>query len=281
MKKSLLLIAAFFLVTAAFSQEVEITLENPSFEDHGSFTKVKGWDGACADAAWTDLFDIPGWSSDEPALDSGVEPSDTSRTVANDASWAFLMNGDPGVWQLTDHTIVAGDVFTLMFETGSTWQATSVAAYLYFDDNGSREWIDSLIADGLADGVHFKDTSFTVTIEEGSPAIGNYLGIEFINNSADWAGLENIRLYMEPGVVGINNMQAADINVYISNQTLFIEIPNSMLTKVSCFDLTGKCVFKDVFNSYKFNSTLDLHKGIYVIKIENETGVSTHKLLFK
>lgn len=70
---ALLFIFAIFFFPNQLNAQTPIPLINPSFEDPG-LRKIKGWDGECADSSWNGLVaDIPGWTSDATALNSGVE----------------------------------------------------------------------------------------------------------------------------------------------------------------------------------------------------------------
>ncbi|MGB2865027.1 MAG: hypothetical protein WBC05_16995, partial [Sedimentisphaerales bacterium] len=165
----------------------EIAVENSSFELPGT-EKIKGWNGE--GVANTPAVDIPGWSSDDVVADSGVE-TDFGPT---DGEWtAFLMSGDPSVWQLTDHTISDGDVLELKVDARITWAATAMQMTLYYDDNGAR-------VPAATDEVTLTDEmqEYTLSLSAGDvpDSVGKKIGIEFSNASPGdtWIGLDNIRL---------------------------------------------------------------------------------------
>lgn len=166
-------------LSVGVAQAVPIPVENFSFELPGT-TKQANFES------------VPGWSTDTVPADSGVE-LDHSPT---DGSWtAFLRGGaaDPSIWQLTDHTIINGDVFELTVDAMSTSNATTFRMTLYYDVDGSR-------VVGATQDVAITGTMATFTLTFASAdvldSIGHKLGIEFANVTGDstWAGLDNVRL---------------------------------------------------------------------------------------
>jgi len=154
-----------------------VDVENFSFELPGT-EKLKSFDT------------VPGWSTDGPCVDSGVETGYT----ATDGEWtAFLMSGDPSVWQLTGHTIAEGDVLELKVDARITWAATTLRMSLYYDDNGIRVPVatdEVTLTDGMQE--------YTLSFSAGDvpESVGQQLGIEFANASTGdtWIGLDNVRL---------------------------------------------------------------------------------------
>ncbi len=137
---------------------------------------------------------VPGWNTDGSPADSGVETGYTPT----DGDWtAYLMSGDPSVWQLTDYTITEGDVFEVKVDAGITWAATTLQMTIYYDDNGTR--VPAVTSDiTLADDMQEYTLSFSAgDIPESA---GHQIGIEFANASSGdtWIGLDNVRLYVAP-----------------------------------------------------------------------------------
>jgi len=166
-----------------------LAVENYSFELPGT-AKLKNWE------------EVPGWSSDIPPSDSGVE-SAGPRFPPSDGDWsAFLMGSDPSVWQLTNNVIQAGAEYTLKVEAENNYSATQLTMSLYYDDgSGSRievagQTVDLL--DGNNESGHDtqEKVEFTLTFsaDEVPEAIGNNLGIEFDNTAEGWIGLDNVSL---------------------------------------------------------------------------------------
>ncbi|KPL22395.1 MAG: hypothetical protein AMJ75_08145 [Phycisphaerae bacterium SM1_79] len=156
---------------------VVIDVENSSFELPGT-DKQAGFDN------------VPGWNTDGPCADSGVETGYTPT----DGDWtAYLMSGDPSVWQLTGHTITEDDFLELKVDARITWAATTLLMTLYYDDNGTRVPIATREVT-LTDAMQEYSLLFSAA---GAPAsVGNQIGIEFSNVSSGdtWIGLDNVRL---------------------------------------------------------------------------------------
>ena len=169
-----------------------IIVENSSFELPGT-VKIKGWNGEGVDD--TPAVDIPGWRSDSVAVDSGVE---TGYTPTDGLWTAFMMSGDPAIWQLTGHTIAAGEVFELKVDARNTGRAATLRIVLYYDDAGTRTWAAERTV-GLTDAMQ----EYTVTFDAAQvpESVGNKIGIEFANVTSagdTWLGLDNVRLSLVP-----------------------------------------------------------------------------------
>ncbi len=156
-----------------------IAVENFSFELPGT-EKQLGFDN------------VPGWNTDGPPADSGVE----TGSAPTDGDWiAYLMSGDPSVWQLADHTITEGDVFEVKVDAAITWAATTLQMAIYYDDNGTR--VPAATSDvTLANDMQEYILSFSAS--DVPESVGHQIGIEFTNTSSGdtWIGLDNVRLYV-------------------------------------------------------------------------------------
>jgi hypothetical protein len=167
-----------------------IAVENFSFELPGTI-KIKGWNGE--GVGGTPAVDIPGWRSDTAAFDSGVETGYTPT----DGQWtAFLRGGDPAVWQLTDHTIAAGEVFELKVDARDIWNGTMLLATLYYDLGGVRV-PGALQVHSLTNTM--QEYTVTFNAADAPACVGKKIGIEFTNVSSDpgsgsYMGLDNVRL---------------------------------------------------------------------------------------
>ncbi len=150
---------------------------NPSFELPG--------EGKLADFGL-----IPGWSTDANVVDSGVE---TGWGATDGEYTAFLMSGDPSIWQLTGHTIAEGDVIELKVDARITWQATTLRMILYYEVEGAR--VPLATSDvAITDDMQEYTLSFTAT--DVPESVGSPIGIEFANVSEgdSWLGLDYVRL---------------------------------------------------------------------------------------
>ena len=162
----------------------------------------------------TDWDPIPGWSSDTPPADSGIDVEDTYPGYGYSA---FLMDGDPSVWQTTEHIIAAGDQFTLSLvasdlytDLAGDWSGMSggqLTVSLYYDDGGTRTPVATT------------DIMPTLQTEMEGPfelafnaldvpaSIGNAIGIEIVNSSPtavpnhSWVYFDDVQLNRSMSVI--------------------------------------------------------------------------------
>ena len=154
-----------------------IPVDNFSFELPGT-EKQTGFDN------------VPGWNTDGPCADSGVETGYTPT----DGDWtAYLMSGDPSVWQLTNYTVTEGDILELKVDARITWAAPAMQMSLYYDDGGTRVTVAASDV-ALTDAMQVYALSFSAG--DDPAAVGHQIGVEFSNTSSGstWIGLDNVRL---------------------------------------------------------------------------------------
>ncbi len=186
---------------AIVAQAVPITVENYSFEDPCT-VKLSNW------------TDVPNWSSDTVASDSGVE----SGGSPGNGDWeGYLMaGGDPSVWQLTGYEIAAGEVITLKMDARVGWMdnpndkdpcaAATCRMTLYYD-NGSRTVAKEQDVDIVTTYRHYSGlcsdwAEYTLEFDvdvDCSAAAGYNIGIELLGVSHEgdagcWMDIDNIRL---------------------------------------------------------------------------------------
>jgi hypothetical protein len=151
-----------------------LTVGNYSFELPGT-TKQKNWEN------------VPNWSSDSVASDSGVE-SDYPTT---DGIWrGFLMSGDPSVWNLTGHTITSGEKLLLAVDAKSS---DNFDIALYYEDNGSRVTTASKTVHPSGNYVKY---TLAFSADDVPASVGNTIGIELdnVDSGTSWVGFDNVRL---------------------------------------------------------------------------------------
>ncbi|MEJ2704703.1 MAG: hypothetical protein P8Z79_19885, partial [Sedimentisphaerales bacterium] len=154
-----------------------VAIQNFSFELPGT-EKQAGFDN------------VPGWTTDRPPADSGVETGYTPT----DGDWtAYLMSGDPPLWQLTGHTITKWDVLELKVDARITWAATTLKMTAYYDDNGTRV---PMASQEVAISDAMQEYTLSITAGDVPASVGHKIGIEFSNASSgdSWLGLDNVRL---------------------------------------------------------------------------------------
>ncbi len=189
-KKTFLAVLVLGLVVVV--QAAPVVVDNFSFEQPGT-GKIKGWNGEAG-------ADVPGWASDGQAVDSGVESDWPGHT---DGLWtAFIMQGDPSIYNLTGHAIAAGEVFTLQVDARDNWTdgTADLMISLYYDLAGVRNTVASSTFTLDAADV-WMTYSLTFAANDTPAAIGNLIGIEIDNVSpsiSSWQGLDNVRLDVIP-----------------------------------------------------------------------------------
>ena len=209
MKKLVICVAVLAMVWTSSAMAVPVPVENCSFESPaiGVDGKIKGFDGVVPN--YPD--DVPGWYDDCP---SGV----LNRSGVKGASNQYVRTGDQGanlcpsqpgtipeniVWQLTDQTISAGEIYAL-----SVWsRAGGVDAgidvvldvSLFYDDGlGNHTEVAS------AEYILSETTAQACPVEfmVGTEGIGEKLGIKFENlteNEANgWLHLDDVTLDVIP-----------------------------------------------------------------------------------
>ncbi len=174
----------------------KIAVVNASFEEPGT-VKQNCWDGG-TNAKGT-FVDVPGWSSDTMANDSGVEQG----WNPTDGVWTgFLMGTDPSVFNTTTYEMKDTENYLLSVDAVNNWTADAalpakLALTLYVDISGVRLPLATTT-------VEVTSTYTTFTLELKADAVGAAagmpIGIELKNasNATDtansWIGIDNVVL---------------------------------------------------------------------------------------
>lgn len=177
----LLLLALGLILPHPLLAQETISLVNPSFEEPG--VQEQNW------------ANIPGWTIDGSPANSGVG---NNPGVATDGEWiAWLMSDDNAIWQLTDYTIQAGDVFTLTADVRNSWQTTTFDLILYYDDNGTRVTAATTTPDfqGIVEAA-LAEFSVSFSTADVPDAVGHLLGVAIDNTSGpdSFIEMDNFRL---------------------------------------------------------------------------------------
>jgi hypothetical protein len=268
----------------------EIEVINFSFEEP-DMGKIKGWDGGCADPAWTGATDdIPGWVSADTAWDSGVE---TGYSPTDGIYTAFLMARDTSVYQITEHFIQPGDQITLFVDAHITYLGNLLEMKLFYvDTSGSFvdlafDYID-LISDMDEYSISFKASDFPASI-------GKKLGIWFDNitsESNSWLGLDNVRL-INSGVTDVKTTKLNPIvyslsqnypNPFNPSTAIQYALKSSGKVRLSVYDVMGRevaALVDGVQNAGRYEVTFsgaNLASGIYFYKLQTTNAVITKKM---
>jgi len=274
---------------------IEIEVINFSFEEP-DVGKIKGWDGGCADPAWTGATDdIPGWVSADTAWDSGVE---TDYGPTDGIYTAFLMALDTSVYQITEHFIQSGDQITLFVDAHITYLGNLLEMKLFYVDT-SDSFVDlavdyrDLISDMDEYSISFKASDYPASI-------GKKLGIWFDNvtsESNSWLGLDNVRLVNS----GTTNVKETKLKptVYSLSQNypnpfnpitrIDYQVPQAAIVNISVYNISGRLV-TTLVNAVKspgsysvsWNATdqngLPVAGGIYIARMVSKNYSASRKL---
>jgi PEP-CTERM motif-containing protein len=211
MKKLVICVAVLAMVWTSSAMAVDVPLVNAGFEDPvlAAGGKIKGFDGVVP--GYT--LDVPGWYDDCPSgvlNRSGVKTAE-DQYVRTGNQGANLCPANPGtipeaiVWQLTNQTISAGDIYTLSvwskYDSVSAGIDVILDVSLFYDDGaGNHIWLNSdthTLSETVAQAC---PVGFTIPV--GHDSIGNKLGIKFENltdnESNGWLHIDDVTLDVVP-----------------------------------------------------------------------------------
>jgi len=134
---------------------------------------------------------IPGWGTS--ATHAGI----SSSAKATNGKWAaLLLGGDPGIWQVTDHTIVNGEAFTLTVDAAVVVGAirdskSNLKISLFYYKDNSRV---SLGSKSFKMPLGPKAYTLDVSASDARKGAGYKLGVEIANVMDNRIGVDNVRL---------------------------------------------------------------------------------------
>jgi len=190
----------------AMAAYITVPVVNGGFEQPGT-GKIKGWDGETG-------VDIPGWSSDIAAFDSGVE----SGGAGGSAYRGFLLGGmspwgstypDPSVWQILPYRIKAGNQFALSVDALDNWSQVGPGqlqmTLFYIAPGGARTTIATQTVNLTSTW-----TTYKLDVSDASAGIGGLLGIELANipqpsrvpPGNTWINIDNVQI-PEPATMAL------------------------------------------------------------------------------
>ena len=175
-------------LTLAFASQGWAVIVNPAIENSGfeaSETELISWE------------DVPGWNSDTPAANSGVQ-ADSS----DEGAWSgYLYNGDPSVYNLTDFITQLDNKFILEIDAQSQSEIPALLEIsLFLDVYGDRVTITSQTVEVSSSWDTYSIDYFANTY----PAVYNKIGIELANVTPDgdsWINIDNARFVPEPATI--------------------------------------------------------------------------------
>ena len=195
---------------------VPVTIVNAGFESPGYHKQVNGFDGEIIDPDSSLPFpDVPGWEDDATRYwpRSGIITPDHPINSHSGDHRAFLYFDDTYaenvVWQLTDKTINAGEVYTLSawgLNGGVSPAGTNEKlelSFFYDDGMGNHIKVASNINLLPDDSPNWHACTAEFTVDVDAPAsVGKKLGIKFTSldvgcTGAGWLGFDDVQLEVE------------------------------------------------------------------------------------
>lgn len=183
-------ICILFLLRGVLCCADSIFVENYSFEDPAG-VKCKMWDGEDGTTP-----DVPGWTDGTIASgDSGLEVwSGTSDGLNRGFLRGSLQDaGDPAVYNVTDHVIVAGESYLLTVDIRNDWNAAIHTLGLYYTSDAGVT-LNELILETVDLTSDWAEYTAAYTVSAGDAAIGGNLVILLDNPEYGWSNIDNVRL---------------------------------------------------------------------------------------
>ncbi len=177
-------------------QAAPVAITNASFEEPAA--KQQNWDGGTNSKGT--FVDVPGWTSDTMANDSGIEGPNAWPGTTEGVMAGYMMGTDPSVWNQTSYAIEKGDSFVLKVDSRDNWTSdaakpTTLKLSLFALSNGQRI---TLASKSVALTAAW--TTFSLGFNADQASVGLKIGVELKNASnADdtnnsWIGIDNVRL---------------------------------------------------------------------------------------
>ncbi len=202
---------------------------------------------------------------------NGAEVSNPlSDAVNSSANCAFSGTDNPFPWMeiqyFPTYTPVAGDklFFSVYNPNASPGAQVQFNDGAYFGGNitySGSGWQEYSIT--LDDEIGNTLTKITLYPTEGT-SIGVYVDNIYFGQSS---------------TLSTNSVAQINNRVYISNEGHIKFIKEQTNTLLSVYDLTGRLILEEKINGKKGEKVLN-HKGIYLLRIKSEYGLSTQKSVY-
>ncbi len=185
--------------------------------------------------------------------------------------------------------------FYQLYETyGENQEHTYMMSISYIDDNPTIEEFETLFSGGFA-------TPPAAGTEGNGPAVASQFGINAYptyciiapDNTlavADIWPIQNMSTFEDAfpdelvSLLGLNDMNIQNnFAVYptISNGNFNISLTKNTNSVISVYDMSGKKVFTNSYNSKDISVSLKLASGIYIINVTTEGKTNSKKLIIK
>ncbi len=175
-------------------------------------------------------------------------------------------------------------------DAGATWTAvTPNGPFLTNDMTAVPGTVASYVSTGAetgATGISYStDGGLNWTYYEGTEET-QFLALDFFNTSTGWAGAFNTDaanggMYkFNADFAPVQNIAVQDLNIYPNPATSVINVEsNNTINKVQLINLAGQVVFENTVKSDNTAiQTSQFPKGIYMLAITSDSGISTRKV---
>ncbi len=214
MKKLVICVAVLAMVWTSSAMAESVYVENAGFESPGYHKQVNGFGGEIIDPGSGSPFpDVPGWKDDSTRAwpRSGIITPDHPTNPHSGDYRAFLYFDDTYaenvVWQLTNQTIAANELYTLKAWgiNGRIIPAVNELLQLsLFYDDGAGNHVELVSKVNLLPNDSTYHEYDAVFFSDNAPdSIGKKLGIKFTSldagaTGAGWLGFDDVSLDVVP-----------------------------------------------------------------------------------
>ncbi|WP_066627237.1 T9SS type A sorting domain-containing protein [Labilibacter marinus] len=200
------------------------------------------------------------------------------------ASWSSVTMTD--CWSNSSVLIGWGSAGLVGFLQGGSAAFTNVS--FYGSSNGNKP-ITRVHASASATflGVYYDATGSLDDDQTGDEAVGlttlDNLALYVGFDGADWEIDPNYNFAILSGFLGhstdleIDAIATAKGLVFVSGKTLYVKDVEAATSQVKVYNLSGVVVAEDEFVGSEYTKTLDLAKGLYIVKV----GTQTTKVMVK
>jgi opacity protein-like surface antigen len=226
MRKMKFVFVLAVLATCALAQAayVQPPIVNGNFELPGlePAVKIVCWDGEgnaqTTTASLSSHIDVPSWSSDTVALDSGVQRKDETDysgfmlgALETKTFNGYTQTGDPSTWNLLPYKIQAGDEYMLQVQARVSYNSgvgdTHMIMSLYYQDIGGARITLATQNVNLGKTKVAWDLAGIYQLYYAAPTdplvlpVGRKLGVELYNSGYGYVGMDNVQFVPEPATL--------------------------------------------------------------------------------
>lgn len=92
----------------------------------------------------------------------------------------------------------------------------------------------------------------------------------------------DLKLFTLNATSAVRTQEVSDMNIYVSQNILHVDNYTAKNSELSLYDISGRLALQKNLNATNTSVSVDaLKSGIYVVRLENESGVFSEKVLVK